>query len=409
MCFNCNILSKLSKATNSLLNVVRLFARQNGNMELSVHSTLLPVSVFCTVFGFSTFQFKNKTMRTLKFNYCFIIIVFTFTSTTVSLVTKVSNMEINYVSVTFLVSDSVTILILTYYRVKFNMSRNFTKNILNHLQYVDDCLNSIGVKVNHMKDCVTFWMYFNLTLTIRLTLTYILLLNVAQSSAQGEVSSQFKSIPIATEKVLLYFSVIALETYFVVTLYILKQRLMIFREAFLRFSYLRNVAWSDAHNDICRRLNVAEKHQIFNTLYLIYASLLETYYHIKELYKYLICLELLILTIFPSIHIAFNSMFNYMLDVKLVYILHVIFTFGIQTLPFLLVILVTFEIRNIKGAILNVYYQNSFNQNKTKINNWLRLSVNMDVNFDWKYFAVDYTIFSFAINYFTLFGFTGIN
>lgn len=362
-------------------------------MRLSIHSTVLPIAVCCSLMGFPTFQFVSKTMRGLHFVYCTTIAVSVSLLSAIYWLTNLYNCEVN------LMKDTIVILVLIYYYMKFNLSQNTMNHALRNLDYVDKCFDSIGFKVWHVRDHVTCWIYLGVTLTHRMLVTYTLLWNVPQTGGHEELLPKLNSFFNTAIKFLLFYAEASLEAYFVVALYILYQRLMIFRHTVLRFNYMRNVAWCAPDDGTCRRVNIAEERELFNTLYSIYRSLIDTYVWTKRLCKHLLCFKLFLLNFSSSLYILLNEM----ADDNLTYIRFLIQIFTLQALPFWLATSVTSEIISNKAIILNVYYQNHFSSGHNKMKNWLRLSTNTEANFDCGFFTADCALFLFVSEFSVLF------
>lgn len=374
-------------------------------MPLSLRTTLFPISVYCTVFGFSTLHFDNKSMRELHRIYCFTITVLLFLYTTTVLLNKLYNMEANFVSVLFFIADTASIFAVTYYRFTFILSENVLGNILNNLDYVDKCLDKIGVKVCHAKDLLVCWAGFTLILLYRTGITYIFVRSVQYPNTHHEFALEFASFFNNSVKYLLTYSVFGLQSYLLVTLFILKRRLVIFRRTITSFNYFRNTAWSATSDRSCRRVSISNKPMLLNTLYTMYGSLNKVYYDMEELCKYYFCLKLLIFSTVSSVFIAFTPIFNQ----NIYFFLFLLRAWGFPMLSIGLPILVTLEISNIKKTIFNIYYHNNISNVNTKIIKWVRLSTNTEETFDCGYFVVDYAVFSYAFNLSILFLFAIIH
>lgn len=371
-------------------------------MRLSVRSALLPVSIYCSVFGFSIFRFANKIMQKLQKIYFFIITVFIFLFNATMLLIKLYKMEVNFVSIMYLVADVATTATLTNYRFKFVLSENILSSVVDNLDYVDKCLDRIGVKVCHIKENVLCWMGFSLTLLFRIMISQVFLINFQHSGVQKEISTEHASVVGKAEKLLLNYSCSAIEFYFLVTLYAVMRRLTVFRHTVLRFNCLRNVAWSASVDHTCRRINISEKRMLFNTLRTIYGALSNAYYNTKEFHINFLRLILLKLLLFPSLYLVINPVSN---GSALFYFCYILRVWIFDTLPLLLAIQVTHEIRNVQTALINIYYDNCIDSVNNKIDNWIRRAANTDATFHCGYFTVDYKFLPMMVNYFSLFVF----
>lgn len=371
-------------------------------MRLSVRSALLPVSIYGAVFGFSIFRFDNRIMQKLQKIYFFIITVFTFLFKATVLLIKLYNMEVNFVSIIYLVADVASTATLANYSFKFVLSENILSSVVDNLDYVDKCFDRIGVKVCHVKENVLCWMGFSLMLLFRIMISQVFLINIQHSGVQNEISTEHASVVGRAQKLLLNYSCSAIEFYFVLTLYAVMRRLTVFRHTVLRFNRLRNVAWSASVDHTCRRISISEKRMLFNTLRTIYGSLSNAYYNTKEFHIIFLRLILLKLLFFPSLYLIINPVSNCS---ALFYFCYILRIWIFDTLPLLLAIQVTHEICNVQTALINIYYDNCIDSVNNKIDKWMRLAANTDATFDCGYFTVDYNLLPIVVNYFSLFVF----
>lgn len=100
-----------------------------SNIVNSVHVTVLPASICSAVIGYSPFEFGNRIVHLLYSVYCSVIGPVTFTYCAAYFVTKLRNMPGSFADVVFLITDLATLVILTYYRIKFLSASNVVQSI----------------------------------------------------------------------------------------------------------------------------------------------------------------------------------------------------------------------------------------------------------------------------------------
>lgn len=162
-----------------------------------MYSTVMPVSVLCAVFGFSTHDVGYKYIHFQQI-FCFIITVFMFILST-------------------MIATSVT---LTYYRLKFVLEENTTRGILSNLDFTDKCLKSIGVKVNATKYCIICYTYISIILSSVVCIRYLLRDRLSFVNRQQELTSVYVETLYFYYGIILWFSSLAIRIYLFVILYI---------------------------------------------------------------------------------------------------------------------------------------------------------------------------------------------
>lgn len=134
---------------------------------------MLPLSICCVVFGFCTSELKKTKLKIIVRAYCWLLTVICFASWAVFTVIKLTEMKYSFTSVTYLFLDTVRIIMLTYYRVKFLVRDDVISDVFKRIDYADKCLERIGIKVPHKRnqiECVAYSIVILLMSTIFLYL-----------------------------------------------------------------------------------------------------------------------------------------------------------------------------------------------------------------------------------------------
>lgn len=145
-------------------------------MENNIYRSMLPLSICCLVFGFSTVQFKQTNLNKTVKVYCWLVTIFGFMSWCVSFVWKVLQDEkYNFNGILYVIVDVVRIMSLTYYRIKYNKHPNVFSDILENINFVDQNLQNAGIKVQHVRNLILCTLYTVINMSVHLTVSYSIL------------------------------------------------------------------------------------------------------------------------------------------------------------------------------------------------------------------------------------------
>lgn len=368
-------------------------------LSFSVYSAVLPLSICCSMFGFSTGDI-GKVNRILQHVYSFIITVLSLIISTTTVVVTVCTMKVTFLSFLYTVSKTIIIVTITYYRLKFMWSGSVIMSALRNLDCVDKSLNAIGVTVSYVKYVVQFYVLLIFIVTTRAYLAYSFRNNVV---SMGTFAPVFKSTFCFTVNMITFSSIATLEIYLFFIQCSLKKRLKTFHETLLYFNCLRYTAWSFSCSNACGRVGITERRSLCQKLYLIYTCLTQAYYNVKQFYTNFFCAKLIIMISFLSLHfhspLSENNAFYFLAIMNLVIY---------ETMPLWLCTSIKVELYNIHSLVYNVSFENRFSRIPTTLNNWIIRSANTDVQFDCGYFTVDVPLFSFVFDFVTLFVFAMI-
>ena len=104
---------------------------QNGYQRVQHYVAVISVLQFVR---FLYSQIWQETVRKVQSRHCMTTAVLHFVLCTVPLIAKNLQHAVSYVSVMFLVSDSISVAILMYYRIKFIVGKNAVRNIVDYIQ-----------------------------------------------------------------------------------------------------------------------------------------------------------------------------------------------------------------------------------------------------------------------------------
>ena len=207
--------------------------------SFGVHSLLFPLSLCITVFGFPAAEFGSSVASKLQRVYCVIISVSMFVLRTMSLVIELYNVNVTFIYFMFTISESAAIITLTYYSIMFFKAGDINRRISSSLDDVDKCLDSIGVKVSHVKEHTVCFVSVTLTITTRAFEMYLFLSNMASNNVQQTLAMELRTTVRFFVNFVTYYSMMALELYLYVILYVLMRRAAIFHNTILTLNCLR--------------------------------------------------------------------------------------------------------------------------------------------------------------------------
>ena len=150
-----------------------------------------------------------------------------------------------------LVADVISAVILSYYRIKYIVEGDNIRSVLNNLDYVDKTLRSIGVKIPYAKDHITCAVVSILSMSVRLLSSYIFMRPIKPTSLLTKVTLEFETFSNKLAKSSLFYSVIVLEFYVTLILYVIRQRLTLLCLAIFSYNYLRSTAWDNNTTMMC--------------------------------------------------------------------------------------------------------------------------------------------------------------
>ena len=253
-------------------------------MEYKVDNPLLPASIFLTVFGFSALEVSgHKTINNSINIYCFIVTALHLIFCTVQLIVKVLTTPTSFISVMFLIVDTASTMILTYYRVKMLTAKDVMKNMFSKIDAINERLDSLGVTLSNIKEvlfCCSFMCIITLIWAVQ---DNIIFGSTYFNNLHPDISTEFRSVNEVVMKFTLSSSVNTLHAYVFFVMFTIKQRLMFFRVAIasLNTSGSRNVAWT-----VKRRINAADRRRRIKSLRFANNVISNLYFDVKCCYKH---------------------------------------------------------------------------------------------------------------------------
>ena len=371
-------------------------------MDYRANIALLPASIFCTVFGFSALEFRDRdTFNNVINAYCILVAALHLTFCTVSTVVKVIQTPATFANVLFVIMDAASVATLTYYRAKLLAAKDVAKDVFAKIDVINERYRSLGVAtVYNTKEQLHCYGYMCVVVCIRLVQLYTFFDGEKFKSLRQDLSSEFQSVPGVAVKLTLSFSVNVLHIYVVSIIYIIKQRVLPFQAAVLSFSSVesRNQVWT-----VRRKINASDRRKYIKLCRVVYDLIFSVYSDVKYCYKHYMCFAFLLIVTTTTFDVLMNTsvrnpfvFMTTLVDIAVYFVL-----------PVWLVGSITSRLRNIHAMVHNVYYENPFNQGETlpPVQEWILQCAHDETDFDCAYFTVDPSICGAVINSVSLFVF----
>ena len=74
--------------------------------------------------------------------------------------------------VVLMIVDAVRATVMSYYRLKYLIGRNVVTDILDNINYVDKCLESVGIQVAHTRNLIVCVLYTVVNILALIVLLY---------------------------------------------------------------------------------------------------------------------------------------------------------------------------------------------------------------------------------------------
>ena len=174
---------------------------------------------------------------------------------------------------------------------------------------------------------------------------------------------EFATIFGTSMKYSLFFFVMSLQYYTMVTLYLVRQKLIKLRYTIIRFSNISGTVSSSHGSKLFLRVYLSSDRQFCNQLFIIYSSLYEIYFNFKKLYNIFFSFFTIMFVGFLSLYLVTVLYETNPLSIFL-FIIHVI---GNQVLPLCLALSIPSYFQNIHSLIFNNYFLNHCCDNESKI------------------------------------------
>lgn len=361
-------------------------------MSHSVYSTLLPVSIFCTVFGFFTADFANKIVRTSQRVYCSAVTVLAFVLGATGLFVRLSTVQVDNVSFMFLVGYPLVLLIITYYRIKCGCDENAVSNILNDLNYADKCFQSIGVNAVRTRDYIIYFAYLLLTTINGFIILCMFMRNVAPSTnINRKLIAQFDSGFLIYEHLFLSYSYTAIIDYHYAILYNIKIRVNVLLQTVAKPTTLSACSAGE--------FTRIEQHQFCNKLHSIFYSLMDAYHSTTDFFNEIFHLHIFLIIFSQSLYILYSTSQTSHFHL----IFNTVNMLVKQILPLCLPNCIVSEFYNIRRSINNIQEENIGSSVHTALKKINYRFIFSEITYEYGgYFTVDMSLICFIFDFVTL-------
>lgn len=215
-------------------------------METNVYKTMLPVSVYSTAFGILTIAgCRQATVKNTLSVYCSLVAVAWFAYCVIYLLITLRNIHVTSTSVAHFLIETASVLMLSWYFVKFIRYRDTYGNILDNIDCVDKRLEKNGVRVPHTRNLVTCAVYIVLKLAHTI-LAWMLISSYKDfNKSSVDLSDEFFSRNALIARGMFSFIMTIITSQFNFLLYTIEQRLRLLLYSLHRQNknVFINIAW----------------------------------------------------------------------------------------------------------------------------------------------------------------------
>lgn len=380
----------------------------------NVHASIMPLTVLCGAFGFYTTDFKQTTTRTIFTVYYYMLtLMCPITYATWTAVTVLNHVRLNdyFVVVMFSLMDIVSVVMLTFYRVKCMTDGKVINDILDNVCCADRCLRRLGITVPHKRNlvlCVTSAIAF---LFIGTVIDCLIIEKARSFGANNAVVSSLAVKFVMSYCALVFFG------QFVFVLYIVKQRIGLVRRAVETYSYAskRKLAWRYDNSNrevlvgiISRKWwsNLSRDQKQFNCkdLKLLYNCISEAFHKATKFYTRFYQLNFLFFVFSISLNLHFSLQSN---RTSWSTILYTAFSGLLQAIAVVLCIRIKHDFDCYQTLIARLYYLQRARVLSPVIaivdKTWLYQLAHSDADFDCGYFVVHSSLIMTLFDFVTLF------
>lgn len=380
--------------------------------KLNVYSSLAPLNVLCAVFGYSVCSFRLTEMKKVLHAYCWVSSILCFVLLLFYLSVKVCFLQkkFTYLHAGDIVCMVMGLSVMSRYQFKFIACKNTNRNILDNINHFDRCLESIGIKVPHAGNLIICIMSITVIGCANMSFIFMDIFTVISGTTLDSgsetvvISGLDKQIEGVCFIILIIFAgygfpILYMNFYSVI--FIIQQRVSLFRKALLKFDELsdRNVAWSDRVSisvvgGVERDNFLTETKYFYKQINTMHYCLFDAFKTAGDFYTTLIFMWACILILsYSEVFIADAIAKKYLPAVSflLLIILH-----DISFICFCSRI--TSELRNINSTVIAFYYKTTLTNLRADIKNWIYRCGHEDKKLNCGYFDLDFSIISLLFN-----------
>lgn len=373
-------------------------------MENSIHTTVRPLAICCSLLGFYTGGVRGKTCEWFVVIYCWLVTVLFLTNRAVLTLMRIPTMPYSFVHVTYELAQIVHIAMLTYYRIKFMTRKNVFSDIYRNIDCANVSIERVGVKVAYKREKLECVMYVALIIAVHSMHLLSIILNGNHSF---DILNTVYSNRYHLVKFLLSFSRRILLAHVVFILHVIKKRLSLFEKAILKNEscFERKIVWAT-------EISIKTVHYPFATtsftetehyckeFHKISKYIDDAFSKIKKFYALFLCFHVLLAILGTSVTLYFSVITK---DCR--YFIH--FT-GWNALlcimPAAVCMDIQYKFEIIQNLMNKLYWINDRRTepeiSRTKI--LLLRTMHVDKKFDCRYFSVDINVLSIFVQFITL-------
>ena len=352
-------------------------------MENNVYKAMRPLTFVCAVWGFSAVTFEPTKLQILLNLYSWILTAASVLLATVCFVGTTNSLHLSCPSAIDFLSNVIRIAALVKYRIKFISCHDIQKDILDHLNYADKYLESLGLNVQHIKNRVACLILILIRMSIVVAFMYLNIYGVlidGSFGTQNDVGSihtmhcDVLCLCLHLHGIVFWFSSEVLYIHFVYITYIILQRLSLVRCALVKLDDVndRNIAWND--NVLISTISGLRRENMFNQVENYYNKVrtvstfvLESFHKTKGFYSSYVGFYVFLMTAMYTL--------VFIVDVivrgNVVYMSVSLLSFVTALLPVYVCARISTEVRNIHSLVHGLYYKHNMKHLQMDIRRWM--------------------------------------
>ena len=331
--------------------------------------------------------------------YCFLVSSIHLTFSTVQIIVNVLETPANFIKVMFVIMDTASVIMLTYYRVKMLTAKDVMNDICSKFDIIKKQLDSLGVTVsNKRKELYFCYSHVCIIATIRAAQLCIYLWSTFFHCVRPDLSCEVRSVYDVAMKVTFCLSISSLHIYVICVTFLIQQRVVLFCDYIvsLNTAESRNVAWT-----VRKLINAANRRRHIKRLRFVCNLIFKVYFDVIHYCKHYFCYAFLLIIFVTTLNLLLNVS-----DKNLVTLVTMVLDVVVGlVLPVWIVGVIASRLCDIHGMIYKIYYDNPFNQGETLVQEWLVECAHNETGFDCGYFTLDVSTYGAVINFVSLFYF----
>lgn len=355
-------------------------------MGTSVQQTMLPLSICCCLFGFYSFDVKDKSVEYPVIAYCLSLVALYFVTWSLNAITQLHQQPFDFHTVLYQGLDLVYMIMIVHYCVKYITGKRVLRDVYNNMNRSENCLQRIGVKVSRWRDT-----FESVTCGVAIVSMLIIFSNDATQRPEIQrafylFSGRYTACNILASWARGY-STNALLVHFVIMLCRIKRRLGFLSDA-LRKTEERRTAWSGG----------VTATDTDTEILLVYKCLCDAYSGVRQFFLGFCRLNVLSFVFMFPMFITYSVRHDS--DVLRYFPMVLIL---LQLVPVALCVYIRRDFHTVQTAIVKLHWSNDDAKRFKRVKKLLSYCVHQDGKIDCGYFEMNADLLTIMFDFVMLF------